>query len=170
MEDNTEINLLDNSYRPAVACESCRTIVPGGSDGCRKLFEELILQGYNDPAFWDVQHFVVNAYSLQHPEGQSAKSIIFFLTGLCWTLERGGDPSIDLFPRSFSARFDGQASYPTLPPPLERGQLTILDVYQARPEESVAKIRLWAQSVWEAWSAYHDLVRQWVNDDFPIRE
>jgi Family of unknown function (DUF5946) len=41
--------------------------------------------------------------------------------------------------------------------------MTVLDVLQATGgEEHVALVRSWAEAVWEAWAAHHDLVRGWA--------
>ena len=43
------------------------------------------------------------------------------------------------------------------------GGVTLLRALQTEDAEEYGKVaRLWAGSVWEAWSAYHEIVRRWA--------
>lgn len=155
---------IDNSKTP-VPCTRCGAMLPGGASGCRTLFEEIITQEYSDPAYGAVNLLTVDAYALQHPEDHGAKSNPFHLIRLCWLLEQGGDPRIGQGPDWLQRQFDGDRKFPVLPPPVNRGRLTIVNVYgAASPEEHAERVYRWARAVWEAWRAHHEWARQW----FPV--
>jgi hypothetical protein len=55
-----------------------------------------------------------------------------------------------------------------LNPPDNRGDITVLDVRQARDlEEHSEMVKRWAWSVWNAWSKYHNTIRQFVPSPSP---
>ena len=48
-----------------------------------------------------------------------------------------------------------------LDPPASLGAVTILDILAAKdPTEHALRARRWTESVWEAWTPHHDLVRR----------
>lgn len=49
-------------------CTSCGAVVPGGTEGCRKLFGEALAREYSDPVYGAVHFLTVDAYALQHAE------------------------------------------------------------------------------------------------------
>ena len=53
----------DQSKMPA-PCARCGGVVPGGTAGCRKFFEELLALEYSDPAYGAVHLLTVDAYAL----------------------------------------------------------------------------------------------------------
>jgi len=147
----------------ALACAFCGGLVPGGTAGCCKLFEELLALEYSDPTYGAVHLLTVDAYVLQHSEEHGPRSNAYHLIRLCWLLEGGGDPRIgQAGPRS-RALSDGYPDFPFLEPPANRGEVTAVDVIGAAgPEEHAERVHRWAASVWEAWSAHHAWARQWV--------
>jgi hypothetical protein len=50
-----------------------------------------------------------------------------------------------------------------LEPPTSMGGVTVLRALQAEDADEYGKVaRVWAESVWKAWSAYHGIVRSWA--------
>jgi hypothetical protein len=51
-----------------------------------------------------------------------------------------------------------------LEPPVDRGQLTVMDVVRAETgEEHIERVQDWALSAWQAWSAYHDRIAEYAH-------
>jgi hypothetical protein len=153
---------IGDNHTPAV-CAFCGADVPGGSEGCRKLFEDLLLLEYSDPSYGAVHLLTVDAYALQHSESHGPRSNAYHLIRLCWLLEHGGDPRIgQAGPRS-RALAEGYKELPHLEPAENRGEVTVADVHGAAgPEEHGERVKQWASSVWRAWSAHQQWAREWV--------
>ena len=135
-------------------------MVPGGVEGCFVLFNEVLALEYSDPAHGAVNLLSVDAHALQHPEDHGVKNNAFHLIRLCWLLEHGGDPRLGQGPLWLQKQFDGNPKLPVLTPPVDRGKVTIADVYGAQtPKEHAERVYRWAHSVWEAWSAHHAWAR-----------
>ncbi len=145
-------------------CSSASTaLAPGGKEGCFALYSEALALEYSDPAYGAVNLLSADAHALQHPEDHGVKNNAFHLARLCWLPEHGGDPQIGQGPRWLQKQFDGNPKLPPLAPPENRGRVTIADVSGATsPEEHAARVRRWAQSVWEARSAHHGWAREWL--------
>lgn len=157
------------SNTPAT-CARCGAVVPGGTAGCRKFFEELLALEYSDPAYGAVHLLTVDAYVLQHSEGHGPRSNAYHLIRLCWLLEGGGDPRIGQGGPRSRALSDGYKDFPFLEPPANRGDVTVVDIHGAAgPEEHAERVRRWAASVWEAWRADHAWARQWVRRSYEGR-
>ena len=53
---------------------------------------------------------------------------------------------------------------PAEPQPGKRGDRTVVDIHGvADAEEHLKRVQEWARSTWDAWSAHHDLARQWID-------
>ena len=153
---------VERSERSA-ACTRCGAKVLGGTEGCRRLFHEVLALEYGDPAHGAIHLLTVDAYALQHSEDHGPRSNAFHLLRLCMLLEHGAEPGIGQNLRWLQAQLDGKREVPYLEPPEDRGAVTIADVHgSASPEEHAARVRRWARSVWEAYSAYHGWARQWL--------
>lgn len=145
-------------------CPDCGAPVAGGREGCQALINELAVQGYSHPGYAAVYNLAFDTYCLQHPGTycRSAKSYAAHLTRLCCGLEHDGRPAVYA---AINRWLDGRVD-------LERpetlpffGQITIADVRAARTvEEHQALVRTWAESVWEAYAAQHDLARRWLGE------
>jgi len=146
-------------------CTRCGATVPGGTEGCWKLFQEVLALEYSDPAYGPVHLLTVDAHALQHPEDHGPRSNAFHLLRLCMLLEYGGDPRIGHNPKWFQAQIDGNRKAPYLEPPAGRGKVTIAHVHgAASPEEHAERVYGWARSVWEAWSDHHDWAHEWLRE------
>jgi hypothetical protein len=99
---------------------------------------------------------------MQHPEryGVSAKSYAAHLMGLCHGIEHRDRPtSYWSIPAWLNRPRDLQK------PPLvgDRGALTIAHLAGvASPEEHAARVREWAECVWEAYASQHAFARGWL--------
>ncbi len=141
-------------------CESCGAIVPEGKAGCRKLFEEVLVKDYSDYRYAKTHRLMVDAYSLQHPEEYmlSGKSFAAHLTGMYAALECEESSTVN---RTVQKWLSGN---PQIDKPVglpqERGNITITYVHNTiDAEEHQSRVREWANSVWSAWSEYHDLAK-----------
>jgi len=150
---------------PDNICSDCGATAAEGRRGCQKLFDEVIAREFGDYRYGRLHRLTVDAYSLQHPElyMRSGKSFVAHLTGMCTALEYDDSRTIN---QAMQRWLNGPrvVERPEPPPPLKRGDLTIayLDG-AANPEEHLKRVREWARSTWNAWSAYHDLARQWID-------
>jgi hypothetical protein len=146
-----------------VACTLCGARVVGGTAGCQKRYEAILTREYGDPAYGAVHLLSVDAYTLQHSEAHGPRSNAYHLVRLCWLLEHGGDPRIGQGGPRSRALLSGYKSFPYLAPPVNRGNMTVMDVQGATtPEDHAEGVRRWAKSVWQAWSSHHEWARQWV--------
>lgn len=151
---------------PDGRCPECGAAVSGGRAACQRLFDEVLAREFGDYRYAREHRLMVDAYSLQHPEEymRSAKSYAAHLTGMCAALEDVDTAGVN---RGIQEWLNGRKALerPGHPGAGQRGVLTILHVHQARePEDHVTRVREWAASAWEAWSAYHALARGWIDD------
>ena len=134
------------------------------SPGCWAVYGEVLAREYGQPAFFRMHKFTVDAYAVQHPgqpSPQSIQSVAVHLSRLCLMLERGttADAATATM-QNIARRKDG---FRWLEPPPSRGAVTVADVHRAAsPDEHAARVRAWAASAWEAWSAHHGTVRGWL--------
>lgn len=144
------------------ACEDCGARIATGRTGCQKLFEDVLATEFGDYRYGRLHRLTVDTYSLQHPERymRSGKSFAAHLTGMAAALE--ADESVN---QALQRWLNGprRIDAPDPPSPGQRGKLTITHVHGASdPEEHLRRVRQWARSTWEAWSAHHDLARLWI--------
>jgi hypothetical protein len=144
----------------------------GASPGCWRLYGEVLGREYADyPRFAPVHRLTVDAYAAQHPgtpSPQSVGSVAAHLIRLHLQLEcglphdRANDAMLGISSRS-------KEDFVWLDPPDDLGDVTVLDVLEARdPEEHMERVRGWAASVWEAWAPHHETVRRWaVGEGYP---
>jgi len=161
---------LSESEYPAAKppdCPHCGAENVGGEEGCNGLFQEVVGREFSRPELFQVHRLTVDAYSLQHPDQymKSAKSAVAHLTGMCWAMEGGDDPSVS---NSLSRFLDGTPEFrrpEPVPPPGARGDLTIVDVHSASSsEEHLKRVKEWARMAWDAWSDHHAQARVWVEE------
>jgi len=137
----------------------------GASAACWAAFGELIAREFQDPGYGWIHRHTVDVYAVQHPgvDGKRQRqSISIHLIGLCHWLEHGlGGARLNPITRRL-AREDRE--WPWLDAPAVYG-LTVLDALAAEDAESHGRlVRGWAESVWQAWSAHHELVRRWASE------
>lgn len=104
----------------------------------------------------------MDAYAAQHPgtpSRRSIQSVAVHLVRLHLAVER------DLRPKRANAAMQwalsGARDFVWLDPPASLGEVTVLDVLEAKdPAEHAERVRQWARSVWDAWSPHHETVRR----------
>jgi hypothetical protein len=154
-------------------CPGCGALVPvtdetrtrnayvGAAPGCFAAYAELIGREIADAALSQAHLLASDAYPAQHPGvpgRQSSQSVWVHLVGLCLTLEHGFDGVASARAKGRLAAAD--ARFDWLEPPDSLGELTVLDVLAAAPEDHVATVRRWAEAVWAAWAPHHDAIRR----------
>jgi hypothetical protein len=150
-------------------CAGCGAQVPGGTEGCWKLFREILVLEYSDPAYGAVHHLTIDAHALQHTEVHGPRSNAFHLLRLCMLLEYGGEPGLGQNAKWPQTSLNGYSPVPFLEVPQERGAVTVADVHGATsPNEHAERVYDWARSVWEAYRNYHDWARRWLRDNHPF--
>jgi CTP:molybdopterin cytidylyltransferase MocA len=137
----------------------------GASPGCWASFTELIAREFSDPAYGAVHRHTVDVYAAQHPgtDGRRQRqSVAVHLVAICHWLEHGLiaeqlNPTTQALARE-------KREWPWLEPP-NAYAMTVLDVLMATSGEQHRRlVREWSASVWQAWSAHHDTVRQWASE------
>jgi CTP:molybdopterin cytidylyltransferase MocA len=137
----------------------------GASSGCWATFNEVLARGYSDPTYGRVHRHTVDVYAVQHPgrdHRRERQSVALHLIGLCHWLEhaKSDDRLNSITQRLASEKRD----WPWLTPP-SGYRMDVRDLVAAEDgAEHVRLVRAWAKSVWEAWSAHHELVRQWASE------
>lgn len=147
-------------------CEDCGAAVPDGRDSCQRLFDEVLSREFGDYRYAKLHRLTVDTYSLQHPEKymRSGKSFVAHLTGMCAAVEDGDAMAVN---QAVQQWLNGPRAIerPQEPPPRQRGHLTIVHLHTAADaDEHVSRVREWARSAWTAWSAHHQLARQWIGE------
>ncbi|MGD0051063.1 MAG: DUF5946 family protein [Vulcanimicrobiaceae bacterium] len=122
---------------------------------CWTCFGAVLAREYeNAVLFGGVHQLTVDAYAVQHPVGQPAKSLVSHLVSLRLALH-GGDGG----PGAIKAFVESRHDFPTLVPPIDLGPLTVADVAAAtRPDEHRERVRDWAKQAWAAWGEHHALI------------
>lgn len=137
----------------------------GTSPGCWEVFGEVMAREYENPAYFAVHHLTVDAYALQHPGQPTPKEIravALRLISLRQLLEQGYSIDQVIASKRYAVQLPGD-QFTWLEPPASSGDMTILDVQAAtNAVEHCEIVRRWAKSVWDAWSAHHDTIRQWA--------
>jgi hypothetical protein len=119
-----------------------------------------------DPAF--IHQHIVDAYGAQHAHASSKPiGVAFALAGLYLALERRYSGRQVQHAHTLLAR--NKKHLPVFTLPTQRGALTVADVLRASPgPERDAAIRIWMASVWQAWSASHKKVADWLQGELEL--
>lgn len=160
------------SLKPCVGCGalvlpdvdvSARSYV-GASPGCWAIFLEILEKEYGDHRYASAHRLSTDSYMAQYPGApsrRSIRSVAVHLIGLHLALEqgRGSSEATKAMQRAANRKRD----FVWLDPPASLGEVTVLDVRQARnPAEHAGLVERWARSIWEAWSPHHETVRRWA--------
>ncbi|HUE77424.1 MAG TPA: DUF5946 family protein [Longimicrobiales bacterium] len=159
---------------PGAACPGCRAVVPdpggvkqptvGASPGCWAAYGDLVAREYSEWHNPPIHRLTVDAYAAQHPGRPSSKAILdvaAHLIALYLAVDRGVEAA--RVPREIGRAVADPSEFRWLEPPSSSEWLTIVDVRNARDlKDHTARVRRWARTVWEAWSAHHDTVRSWA--------
>ena len=136
------------------------------SPGCWAAYGEVLAREYQDPEYFAVHKFTVDAYAVQHPghpSPQTIQSVAGHLIRLCLMLER----NISTERANNAIKAAVEKTYIWLEPPASMGSLTVVEVHGAgNPDEHRRLVRAWAASAWAAWSAQHAIIRSWLPQGF----
>lgn len=128
-------------------------------------YGELLAAQYSNPRRMAFHQIIVDTYAVQHPDGddpRAIQSVGIHLMTLCLFLERGTDPSLGTH---LHRRMVDRPVFHQLEPPASRGRLTMLIVpLNSDPTTARRAAYAWAEDVWTAWAAHHQVVRDWVDD------
>ena len=153
-------------------CGGCFPAAAGGpvhrymesSPGCWAVYGEVLAREYGNREYYRMHKFTVDAYAVQHPgrpSPQSIQSVGVHLIRLCLMLEQGADAERATAVMQKAAA--DKLAFRWLEPPPSRGAITVADVHRAASAgEHATRVREWAESTWNAWSAHHATVRGWT--------
>lgn len=140
----------------------------GSTPGCWHLFGEVMARDYADYSHGALHNLAVDTYAAQHPHNpdrRNRQSVGVHLISLCAILERNvtaARASTLIGDIAFTQRRRGW-EWPHLVPEW-LGAVTITDVHDASgPEAHREQVRLWASSVWDAFSEHQPTVRSWLD-------
>jgi hypothetical protein len=132
---------------------------------CWAMFEEVIAAEFQNPHLFGQAHqLTVDTYAVQHAGGRHPdKSVCVHFVGLYLALERS-IPLTAVAPR-LQRMATRRSTWPHLEPPVTRASLTVRDVTLADSLAThVARVRAWAEEVWQAWSPHHGTARELAKD------
>ena len=152
-------------------CVGCGIELPAGSGPthryinsspeCWALFGTVLAREFSDRAYGAAHRLTVDAYVVQHPDGQPAKSLVVHLIGLHLVLHQGME--MDEVTRFFQRYVATHSDYPVLSPPSDRGAVTVGFVAGSpSPTVHTDRVWAWAASAWDAWRQHHDTIASLV--------
>lgn len=157
-------------------CPGCGAVLPSidgpthgymeSSPACWSAYAEVLAREYGNRGLFErVHRLTVDAYAAQHPgrpSSRSIQSVAGHLISLCAVLENGASNEVATQVIRGAVRVKGRFAW--LQPPRSMGPVTVVDVWRTRdPAEHERGVRIWASSVWAAWSPHHATVRQWFS-------
>jgi len=163
-----------NRKMKLVPCIGCGGLFPDiegpthrymeSSAGCWAAYGEVLAREYSSPVYFEIHRLTVDTYAAQHPgqpSPQSIKSVGFHLIRLCLLLERG--LKMERANEAMLTITKTKEHFTWLTPPSSLGSITVADVCKtATAEQHKQLVRLWAASVWAAWSPHHPVIYSWL--------
>ena len=133
------------------------------SPACWAAYGEVLAREYQNPAYMAVHRLTVDTYAVQHPGRpgpQATQSVGAHLISLLAIVERGASQTeaTQLLGRAVAnIRFSWLEPLPSM------GLLTVVSVLPtSTAAEHAQAVERWAASAWQAWSAYHSVIRKWA--------
>ena len=112
------------------------------SSGCWATYGEVLAREYEQPEFFRMHKFTVDAYAVRRQEGA------------------GGQRATAVMQKAAASK----TAFRWLDPPSLQGEITVADIHRAASaEEHAALVRAWAELAWNAWSTHHETVRGWLS-------
>lgn len=139
----------------------CSCGLPSQSS-CQEMFDAILVREFSDFRYGRVHRLTVDTYSLQHPSPYmiSAKSFAAHLTGMGCIVEYGNDRNLL---RLLQQWLDGKKQLDKPELLKHVGDLTIAHIIDAKDaEEHIRLVQEWAADVWHAYTVYHDLAKEWI--------
>jgi len=171
-----DVDTPDDLAALGESCPGCGALfelLPGGptheyigsSAACWAAFGDLTAREFQDRTYRWIHRHTVDVYAAQHPgdDGRRQRqSVAVHLIGLCHWLEH--DLTANQLTPLTQALTTEKRLWPWLAPPPSY-LLTVVDALEATDGESHDRlVRAWAESVWQAWSPHHLLLRAWAAD------
>jgi hypothetical protein len=122
-------------------------------------FNELLFYtlGHPDKEYFIHQHGVDAFQAQTADEGTKPIGLVFSLIGLYLFLEKGYTGKE--VQRAHMKMAEHKKTWPRLPLPYERGEITVTDVLNATPgQERDLMIKSWCVSVWNAYHDWHPTI------------
>jgi hypothetical protein len=151
-------------------CPDCRALVPdiagpthayiGASAGCWATWGTVQARAFADQSLARVLPLAVDAYAAQHPGvrgRRQAQSVVVHLVSICLVLEHGLTPADGI--RAKQVLLADDPVFDWLEPPPDPGAVTVLVITAEGAVDPALGARTWAESVWQAWSAHHRVIR-----------
>jgi hypothetical protein len=154
---------MNGNLEEIAKCSDCGLPKGNGGPTCQSLFNEVLAQHFESPAYFGVHRLFVDTYCMQHPDQGciSFKSFAAHAAHLCWSVERGGSRAV---PSEAIRRWVEQNSHLEKPPlPPHRGTMTIAEVARLEPSQHQEAVWRWAEDVWADYRSLHDTIRSWVD-------
>ncbi len=153
-----------------VPCVGCGGLFPDiegathrymeSSAGCWAACGEVLAREFSSPAYFEIHRLTVDTYAVQHPgqpSPQSIKSVGYHLIRLCLLLERG--LKMERANEAMLTITKTKKHFTWLAPPSSRGSITVANVCATSSAERHRQlVKLWAASVWAAWSPHHSVI------------
>ncbi len=137
----------------------------GASAGCWRIYGEILAKEYGEYGYPETVHrLTVDTYAVQHPgkpSRQSIQSVNTHLISLYLVLEKELEGTEAT--QAIGKVLEYASEFVWLKPPVPNGQITVMDVVEARDfSEHQELVNKWARDVWNAWSGYHHIVKEFV--------
>ncbi len=155
-------------------CPGCKALLPDidgpvhnymeGSPACFEQFNKVLACEYSDPKLLSTHRLTVDTYAVQHPGSnllrQQIQSVGLHLARLGLQIER------PMPPRETNDVMLGLGKHKHtldhIEPP-KRFSVTVADVATfAGSSQHSDKVREWAVSTWNDWSAHHEYILNWT--------
>ncbi len=107
-----------------------------------------------------IHRLTVDTYAVQHPgvvSRKASQSVWIHLSALYLILEKG--LAYESVTDKLGKILAPNAEFEWLEPPLTQGQITVLEVENAKDlDDHTLRVKKWAASVWNAWFCHHEAV------------
>jgi uncharacterized protein DUF5946 len=141
----------------------------GSSPGCWEAFGVLLEMDYSSEGYWRSHQLTVDAWAVQHPGVEARvtlQSVAVHLIGLHLQLTKGTLPGREIVAvrrRMVEKYKAGELGRIWKPAGSDMGELNVLHMFETNtPEEYYQHAREWAQSAYDSYSEYHELLRSWA--------
>lgn len=134
------------------------------SPACYAAFNQILAAEYSSQELMEVHRLTVDTYAVQHPgdpsDRRAVQSVGLHLARLFVQLESPRPPKeTNQVMLDFASN---KSSLIALKPP-KQFRVTAADIAPfAGTGLHAAKVKEWASTTWEDWSAHHDYIREWV--------
>ncbi len=140
------------------------------SPACFAAFNALLAAEYSSPALMGIHRLTVDTWAVQHPgeyptipgDRRAIQSVGLHLARLMLQLEHPRPPTETNAVMLDFSRYKSTLKRLT-PPAVFTTTVAEIAPFAASPSH-IEKVRGWAQTTWNDWSADHAYIRQWIAD------